>query len=175
MLLRAELPNECWQADTTHWSLSDGTDVEVLNIIDDHSRLLVASRASLTTKAADVVATFEAAATEVGLPASLLTDNGAIFTAESRGGRCAIETLLLALGVTYKHGRPYHPRPITEPGCDDVRRLRTVVGFHLARSHARTSSRSAARARVVWRGGARTRRLHGRRLSHSLLVSCHRG
>jgi hypothetical protein len=78
---------------------------------------------SLTTKAADVVATFEAAATEVGLPASLLTDNGAIFTADSRGGRCAIETLLLALGATYKHGRAYHPRPITEPGCGDVKEI----------------------------------------------------
>jgi transposase InsO family protein len=106
----AELPNELWQADTTHWALADGTDVEVLNIIDDHSRLLVASKAFGTTKAADVVATFQAAATGLGLPASLLTDNGAIFTAESRGGRCAIETLLLALGVSYKHGRPYHPQ-----------------------------------------------------------------
>lgn len=66
VLLRAELSNECRQADTTHWPLSDGTDVGVLNIIDDRSRLVVASRASLTTKAADVVATFEAAATEVG-------------------------------------------------------------------------------------------------------------
>src|SRR5205085_668951 len=43
---QAELPNECWQADTTHWTLADGSDVEVLNILDDHSRLLVASRAS---------------------------------------------------------------------------------------------------------------------------------
>ena len=23
----AELPNECWQADTTHWALADGSDV----------------------------------------------------------------------------------------------------------------------------------------------------
>ena len=106
----AELPNELWQADTTHWSLADGTDVEVLNMIDDHSRLLVASKAFSTTKAADVVSTFQAASEEIGLPASLLTDNGAIFTAASRGGRCAIETLLLALGVSYKHGRPYHPQ-----------------------------------------------------------------
>jgi transposase InsO family protein len=106
----AELPNECWQAATTHWALADGTDVEVLNIVDDHSRYLIASRAFLTTKAADVVATFEAAAAGLGLPASLLTDNGAIFTAESRGGRCAMETLLVALGVDYKHGRPYHPQ-----------------------------------------------------------------
>jgi transposase InsO family protein len=110
VLLRAELSNECWQADTTHWSLSDGTDVEVLNIIDDRSRLLVASRASLTTKPADVVATFEAGGTEVGLPASLLTDNVAIFMAESRGGRCAIETLLLALG-----GSPTSTASLTTP------------------------------------------------------------
>ncbi len=40
----AELPNECWQADTTHWALADGTDVEILNVIDDHSRLLVATQ-----------------------------------------------------------------------------------------------------------------------------------
>jgi transposase len=46
----AELPNECWQADTTHWALADGTDVEILNVLDDHSRLLVASRAFTTTK-----------------------------------------------------------------------------------------------------------------------------
>jgi transposase InsO family protein len=45
---QAELPNECWQADTTHWALADGTDVEILNVIDDHSRLLVASRVFVT-------------------------------------------------------------------------------------------------------------------------------
>ncbi|MHB8670716.1 MAG: IS481 family transposase, partial [Acidimicrobiales bacterium] len=54
----AELPNECWQADTTHRALADGTDVEILDVIDDHSRLLVAPRALLTAKAADVVETF---------------------------------------------------------------------------------------------------------------------
>src|SRR4030065_386760 len=35
----AALPNELWQADTTHWRLADGTDVEILNLIDDHSPL----------------------------------------------------------------------------------------------------------------------------------------
>ena len=107
---QAELPNELWQADTTHWSLADGTDVEVLNMLDDHSRLLVASVAFGATKGTDVVATFQAASAELGLPAALLTDNGGIFTAECRGGRCAMEVLLDALGVAYKHGRPYHPQ-----------------------------------------------------------------
>ena len=35
----ADLPNQCWQADVTHWRLADPTEVEILNIIDDHSRL----------------------------------------------------------------------------------------------------------------------------------------
>ncbi len=106
----AELPNECWQADTTHWALADGSDVEVLNVVDDHSRLLVASRAFVTTKAADVVETFHQAVDDHGLPASMLTDNGAIFTAEARHGRCAMENELARLGVSYKHSRPYHPQ-----------------------------------------------------------------
>ena len=71
---QAELANECWQADTTHWSLADGSDVEVLNILDDHSRLLVASRASRATTAGDVLEAFHQAASEAGFPASMLTD-----------------------------------------------------------------------------------------------------
>jgi transposase InsO family protein len=119
---QAELPNECWQADTTHWPLADGTDVEILNIIDDHSRLVVASRAFVTAKAADVVETFHLGAAALGLPASMLTDNGAIFTAESRRGACAIELELIALGVDYKHSRPYHPQT-----CGKVERFHQTL------------------------------------------------
>jgi transposase InsO family protein len=49
----AEMPNERWQADITHWKLADGTDAEILNVIDDHSRLLVRSVAKAIFKAAD--------------------------------------------------------------------------------------------------------------------------
>lgn len=119
---QAELPNECWQADTTHWALADGTDVDILNVIDDHSRLLVASRAFKTAKAADVVETFHLGVSERGVPASMLTDNGAIFTAESRNGACAIELELLALGVDYKHSRPYHPQT-----CGKVERFHQTL------------------------------------------------
>ena len=125
---QAELPNEMWQADTTHWALADGTDVEILNVLDDHSRLLVASRTFVTTKATDVVETFHQAATTWGFPASMLTDNGAIFTAEARNGRCAMETELAALGVAYKHSRPYHPQT-----CGKVERFHQTLKKHLAR------------------------------------------
>ena len=76
----ASLPNECWQADITHWKLADGSEVDILDFIDDHSRLIVAATARRTTKARDVTATFHTAAATWGYPASLLTDNGASST-----------------------------------------------------------------------------------------------
>src|SRR5437870_3486884 len=87
----ADLPNERWQADVTHWKLADDTDVEILNVIDDHSRFLVASDVLVVFKAADVVASFHRAASAHDFPASVLSDNGAVFTAAPRGGRCAME------------------------------------------------------------------------------------
>ena len=52
----ADLPNECWQADTTHWRLADGADVEILDVLDDHSRLALAVAAFRTVKSVDVCA-----------------------------------------------------------------------------------------------------------------------
>ncbi len=39
----ADPPNETWQTDVTHWHLQDGEHVEIMNMIDDHSRLFLAS------------------------------------------------------------------------------------------------------------------------------------
>ncbi len=64
----AEMPNERWQADITHWTLAGGAEVEILNVLDDHSRFLVASDARVVFKAADVVATFHGAAAAHGFP-----------------------------------------------------------------------------------------------------------
>jgi transposase InsO family protein len=119
---QADLPNERWQADITHWKLAGGIEAEILNVIDDHSRLLVASHARATTKAADVVASFHQAAATYGFPASMLTDNGAVFTAAPRGGRCAIELELAALGISYRHSRAYHPQT-----CGKVERFHQTL------------------------------------------------
>jgi transposase InsO family protein len=107
----ADQPNERWQADTTHWLLPDKTDVEILNIVDDHARLNISADARRITLAADVVASFTDAFTRHGFPASVLTDNGAIFTAKQRGdGRTALEVELGGLGIRFDHSRPYHPQ-----------------------------------------------------------------
>jgi hypothetical protein len=33
------MPNECWQADFTHYPLAGGADSEILSWLDDDSRL----------------------------------------------------------------------------------------------------------------------------------------
>lgn len=128
----ADLPNECWQGDMTHWALADGTEVEILNFIDDFSRLVIAAEALVVTKAHDVRRLFAAACATWGTPASVLTDNGAIFNATSRGGRTGFESDLLAAGVLYKHSRPYHPQT-----CGKVERWhQTLKGFLAKRPSA---------------------------------------
>lgn len=87
----AELPNETWQADITHWHLASGAHAEILNVIDDHSRLFLASRAYSTAKAADVAEAFRSAVALHGAPASLPCDNGAVFTATPRGGKVLLQ------------------------------------------------------------------------------------
>jgi transposase InsO family protein len=107
----ATLPNETWQADVTHVNLPNGLVFEVLNIIDDHSRLCVASHVFVITKSSDVVRTFYKAAETLGFPQSFLTDNGMIFTTNARHGFAgAFETELAGLGIHSKHSRPYHPQ-----------------------------------------------------------------
>lgn len=106
----AEQPNETWQSDFTHWRLADGTDIEILNWLDDHSRYLLACTAHRPVTGDDVVATFLAATEQHGIPASTLTDNGRVYTARFGGGRNAFEYLLPLLGVTQKNGSPNHPQ-----------------------------------------------------------------
>jgi transposase InsO family protein len=128
----AEMPNERWQADITHWALADASPVDILNTIDDHSRLLVGSDARATTKAADVVESFHRAAAQHGFPASVLTDNGAVFTAAYRGGgRCAIELELASLGIAHRQSTPYHPQT-----CGKVERFHQTLKRWLARQPA---------------------------------------
>jgi transposase InsO family protein len=124
----AALPNEMWQGDTTHWRLADGSDVEILNYLDDHSRLLTASVAFRTVKGADVVQVFYAAAEEHGFPASLLTDNGAVFTGASRKGKVLLESELERLGIVFKHSTPYHPQT-----CGKVERFHQTLKRYLAK------------------------------------------
>jgi len=124
----AELPNQMWQTDATHWALADGGTVEILNMVDDHSRLLVASVAFATVKAADVVAVFHEAASAHGYPETLLSDNAAVFSGASRKGKVLLETELERLGIRASHATPYHPQT-----CGKVERFHQSLKRFLAR------------------------------------------
>jgi transposase InsO family protein len=124
----AEQPNERWQADITHWALADGHDVEILNLIDDHSRLCPSSTARPVFKAGDVDTAFCQAAATYGDPASLLSDNGAVFTGRyRRRGRVALEVTLNERGIIFTHSRPYHPQT-----CGKVERFHQTLKRWLA-------------------------------------------
>jgi transposase InsO family protein len=109
----AELPNECWQSDFTHYPLASGTGTEVLTWLDDHSRYALRITAHHRVTGPIVVAQFRAAAAEHGAPASTLTDNGMVFTTRfsgGRGGRNGLESELRRLGIRQKNGKPNHPQ-----------------------------------------------------------------
>jgi transposase InsO family protein len=125
----AALPNQCWQADVTHVALANGTVFEVLNVIDDHSRLCVASRAFVTTRTPDVVRSLHKSAEKWGYPQSFLTDNALIFGARHQHDMAGgLEIELLSLGIRSKHSRPYHPQT-----CGKVERFHQTVKLFLAR------------------------------------------
>jgi Integrase core domain len=58
-----------------------------------------------------------------GIPAEVLTDNGAVFTGKQRGqGRVVLEVQLGLRGVRVSHSRPYHPQT-----CGKVERFHQTL------------------------------------------------
>jgi transposase InsO family protein len=114
----AEMPNECWQSDFTHYRLtgrdgSPGADCEILTWLDDCSRYALSVTAHRRVTGPIVLATFRATVAAHGAPASTLTDNGMVFTtrfAGGKGGRNHLEHELRELHITQKNGRPNHPQ-----------------------------------------------------------------
>lgn len=103
-------PNETWQSDFTHWRLADGSDVEIINWLDDHSRFLLHATAMEAVTGRAVIASFNACQSEYGTPFSTLTDNGNVYTARFAKGKNGFEYLLSDLGVIQKNGSPGHPQ-----------------------------------------------------------------
>ena len=130
----AQLPNETWQCDATPWQLADGSPIEILNLLDDHSRLCLSSTAFPTLKAQDVVHTFFSAAEQYDLPASFLSDNAAVFSGRSRRGKVALELELEERGIEVKHSTPYHPQT-----CGKVERFHQTLKRYLARQQPAAS------------------------------------
>lgn len=122
---QADLPNEMWQTDMTHWTLADDNHAEILSFVDDHSRYALSVTAHNRVSTPVVVARFAETAGQHGHPASVLSDNGLIYTtrfAGGKGGRNRFEAHLVEHGVEQKHSRPNHPRT-----CGKVERFQQTL------------------------------------------------
>jgi transposase InsO family protein len=125
----AAQPNETWQSDFTHYPLADGTpggeDTEIITWLDDHSRYALHVTAHHRITGRIVVDTFTEPAAQHGFPASVLTDNGMVYTTRfsgGRGGRNGLETQLQRLNIVQKNSRPNHPTT-----CGKVERFQQTL------------------------------------------------
>lgn len=127
----AAMPNETWQSDFTHYLLTDTTTfpkgIEIITWLDDCTRyaLHISAHRAITTPI--VKASFREAATQHGIPASTLTDNGMVYTVRlagigHRGGRNGFEQQLRDWHVAQKNSRPNHPTT-----CGKVERFQQTM------------------------------------------------
>jgi transposase InsO family protein len=135
---QAEQPNETWQADFTHHRLANGTDIEILTWLDDHSRYALSVTAHPRVTGPIVVTTFRNTIAEHGIPYSTLTDNGLVFTTRfsnlGRTSRNGLENELVKHRVRQKNSRPNHPTT-----CGKVERFQQTMKKWLRAQHAPTT------------------------------------
>jgi hypothetical protein len=96
-----------------------------MNIIDDRSRVAVASRAHRAESLEAALDVFTSGADTWGLPSKLLADNAKAFE--------HLTPLIAALGVGRVHSRPYHPQT-----CGKVERFHQTLKKWLRRQSAVT-------------------------------------
>ena len=122
---QADLPNEMWQSDFTHWRLATGADTEIITWLDDHARYALSVTAHRRITGPIVVDTFNQTCADHGVPASTLTDNAMVYTTRfsgGKGGRNAFEARLAYLGTEQKNSTPNHPTT-----CGKVERFQQTL------------------------------------------------
>jgi transposase InsO family protein len=104
-------PNDAWQIDATAWALADGTRVWVMDVLDDHSRVLTAARTGVGATSALAWEALAHGITEWGPPARIMSDNGACFTGRFlNGSEVDFERSLRAMGIVHLLSSPGHPQ-----------------------------------------------------------------
>lgn len=103
--------NDAWQIDATRWVLRSGREVWVMDVLDDHSRLVVAARVCDGPTGDAAWGAFCDGAQRFGTPANVMSDNGTCFTGRFlSGSEAAFERDLRALGVHHIRSTPGHPQ-----------------------------------------------------------------
>lgn len=128
-------PNDAWQIDATSWVLADGQQVWVMDLIDDHSRLVPMALACSSPTGGAAWEAFTGGASRYGLPAHVMSDNGICFTARfTSGGENDFERDLKTLGIRHILSTPGHPQT-----CGKLERFHQTLKLWLAKQPAATT------------------------------------
>lgn len=122
-------PNGAWQIDATRWVLAGGREVWIMDLLDDHSRVLLAARVGNRPSGELAWTAFCDATARWGLPAHVMSDNGSCFTGRffSRAP-VEFERDLAALGIRHIRSAPRHPQT-----CGKLERSHQTTKLWLAR------------------------------------------
>ena len=119
-----------WQADITAWQLAEGAGhVEIIDMIDDHSRLFLGLRGLSEGQSArrrGELPRSGGAARAAGVACSPTTARCS--RGGYRRGKVVLEYELERLGIVFKNSRPYHPQT-----CGKVERLHQTLKRYLAK------------------------------------------
>lgn len=102
-------PNACWQLDATEYVLTGGRKCVIFQLIDDHSRLAIASHVAAGETSDAAVHVVAKGIAAHGVPQRLLTDNGVALNPSRRGIVGQLVDYVTRLGVEPITGKPYKP------------------------------------------------------------------
>lgn len=108
-------PRDCYQIDGTEHVLAGGTKVVALDVIDDCSRVWVASHVAPAETITAAITAIDKAVAGWGAPGMILADNGSAFAHKDRAKDKTL-TSRFSRTVTSRHGSrvihssPYHPQ-----------------------------------------------------------------
>jgi transposase InsO family protein len=104
--------NDLWHIDATRHHLADGRGFWVIDLVDDHSRFLLACHVAAAPSMRAGWEAFRGAVAACGLPRQLISDNGINFTGRLLGRTVAFERQVTAAGTQLIHASPRHPQTI---------------------------------------------------------------
>ena len=109
-LEHAKQANDLWCADFKGWFYTrDQHRIDPLTISDASSRYLLRCQAVKKTNTSHVLAIFEAAFREYGMPLGIRTDNGPPFASRAIAGLSPLALYWMKLGIIPERIRPGHP------------------------------------------------------------------
>jgi transposase InsO family protein len=120
-------PNDVWQIDATRWVLADRQEIWIMDLLDDHSRLVLAARVCAGPTALAAWEAFSEAVSRYGIPVRCLSDRGSCFSGREQEDEHRFAAGLRGLGVIQLLSAPYHPQT-----CGKLERFHQTLKRFLA-------------------------------------------